>query len=251
MTTPSIIRFRLQDLRNQEHYQYGLEFRQLALSVWPGDNPPLGTYWHSFTAALAEEEAALERIHKSELTDPLTDLHRKREHLYRGFDHTVNAALNGIEPAKIPHAQHLRAILDNYRNPNALPYQQQSGTLNNLIQDLKTRAAAACDSLGLNPQLHALEQANLEFDRLFNQRADEQAGQSHLSAVRDIRKTMDRALRDLFEICEGQAKLDPSPGNPCVRFIHALNPINQDFARTLQTRRSYTKHRRKQGLTQA
>ncbi len=125
---------------------------------------------------LAKFDGALKQTGKSDSTAKITHLDEQRDAAYLGLVRQVRNTLHHFNARRAEAAQKVQNILEKYSDPRSLPYIQESGILENLLQDLSTADAKANVALvGANEWKDELQRTNNEFVALFANRNEEQA----------------------------------------------------------------------------
>ncbi len=194
-------------LRQEESYG----FHSLAVNEFAKCNHPkfiekLGVY----KDCLAQFDGALKQGGKSESTAKITLLDEQRDAAYLGLVRQVRNTLHHFNARRAEAAQKIQNILNKYSDPRSLPYIQESGILENLLQDLNAADAKANVALvGANEWKDELQRANNEFMALFANRNEEQA-----TVVTGLSK-------------EARTETDNAYRN-CVRRLNALIELDGD-----------------------
>lgn len=189
-------RFRNEELRNEEWFQFYTEFKVLAEQHTP-QALHIEALFATFTKLYADADEALETIRKSATTEQLTESDNIRDNLFRGFADAVKSARNHFDPAKKEASRQIQIILDQYGNIARKPYDQETASIYNFVQDINAKAADV-DLLGLADWIAQLDAENKNFEALMRNRYGEAASKSALR-MKEVRLEADRLYRDILD----------------------------------------------------
>ncbi len=190
-------RFTIEDLKNEEWFQFFTEFKDL-IEQYGASALDIDALFATFLALYADADEALEIIRKSPITEQLADADSRRDGIFRGFADAVKSALNHFNPAKREAAKRLHVTFDHYGNIARKPYDEETASIYNFIQDMNGANAAEIDILGLNDWVVQLEVDNKAFAALMKNRDAEGAGKTELR-MKDVRTEADRCYRDILD----------------------------------------------------
>lgn len=134
----------------------------------------------------------------SRLTAHIAEKDQLRCELYSGLKLLVDSYLYHHDPQQRERAARVKHILNQKENPRKGSYISQSSNLSSLIIMLKTHCAQELTALGANERLDALDAANSEFNKLFDQRNTEYARQPRVD-FKQARKEADAAYQAIVE----------------------------------------------------
>jgi hypothetical protein len=128
-------------------------------------------------------------------------------------------------------AARAQIVIDTYKSVLGMNYEEETGTIHNLVQDLKSEKYADDAALaGLTPYVAKLEQRNNAFKALLNTRDEETAaaaGPAHV-AVKDARAAIDKIYARIRLRVNSYA--DDETPNPAIdAFVAQLNVIVKRF----------------------
>ena len=190
----AIIWVHLNQLRNEEHFTLHSEIAALlggasAQTLHAADLIP------RHAARLAALDAALQTIRKSPRTEEIQKADKERDDAYRAF-RGFNKVMLLSDNAQIRAAAvRVQIVIDTYKSVLGMNYEEETGTIHNLVQDLKSEKYAGDVTLvGLTQYVNKLESRNNNFKSLLNLRDEETAaatGSAHI-AVKDARASIDK-----------------------------------------------------------
>lgn len=154
------------------------EFHSVALSLLAKcTHPKFMELYHAYNHSFTKFDESLKQNMASSLTKQITLLDHRRDNGYQGLAAMVENALHHFNTRKAAAAEKIHAILSRYGDPRKLPYMQESGVLENILQDLNTAdIKAALALIGATDWKDEMQHANDEFRALFIDRTKEQSG---------------------------------------------------------------------------
>ena len=183
--------------RNNEHFQFHTEFRDLVMATTNVRNKIL-TPFADYLTCYSEEDIALQKIVKSATTEQIDDADKVRDPTFRGMVNINKAALNHFDPDVVVAAKRLQIVFDTYGNVNRMPLNEQTSAVNNLVHDLETAYAAEVLKVGINNWLAMLKAQNAAFAALVKSRNDENASRTELK-MKQTRALTDQAYNTIVK----------------------------------------------------
>ncbi|NOR74983.1 MAG: hypothetical protein GQ525_07470 [Draconibacterium sp.] len=180
------------------------------------------------------EAEALDVIRKSAITDEIADADHLRDLTYRGLCDTVKGATKHFLPAKQEAAERVQVAIDHFGNINTKPYNEQTASINTLVNDLETEYADDINTLNMQDWITELKAKNEAFEALMDERYSDDAGKTQLK-MKDVRKEIDEAYTtitdriDALGIVNGTETYAP--------FVKELNKRVEKFNNTLAIRK--------------
>ena len=190
-------RFRVEGLKNEEWFQFYTEFKNLA-SQFNLSELGIDELFLVFMNLYGKADEALEIIRKSATTEQIADADAVRDSTFRGFADANKSALNHFIPEKREAAKRVQVRFDHFGNIARLPYDDQTASTYNFLQEMRDFCKADITLLGLTEWVDKLEADNQEFDRLIQERYTEGAGRTYL-CMKEIRTETDRCYRDMLD----------------------------------------------------
>jgi hypothetical protein len=178
-------------LRNEEHFQYGTEFKDLIIKSTPA---MLGivTEYAAYEPLHIGEGVALDVIIKSGFTIVIEDADLKRNTTFRGVKGAVKSAAKHFSTEKKQAAGRVQLVFDHYGNVTKKSHNEETAAINSLITDLNNDHAADVATLGIADWLTELKANNDAFDALMKSRYTEEANKTQLR-MKQIRMEVDKA----------------------------------------------------------
>jgi len=226
--------FRLAQLRNDEHFQFGGSFQSLvektgavALKI-----APQFTIWQSL---YAQEDIALKKIMKSALTEKIEDADKHRDRIFRSLADANKAALNHFDTVVCDAAKRLKIVFDTYGNVAQKALNEETSALYNLLADLKSSAYTAdVATVGLTSWLTPLEESNNVVNALIESRYDETTARTNL-VLSDVRAQIDAQYNVIIELLAARSLTETNP-TPFVNFIERWNTVVQKYEDAVDNR---------------
>ena len=190
-----ILYFSLSKLRNEEHFQFHTEFRDLIIEATPvalGIEPQYSGY----NLFYANEAEALAFVAKNDITNELYDGDFKRDDTYRGLSATIKAGSYHYNPVIKQATAHVLPLFDQYGNIAAKSFTQETAAINNMVSKLNLDYAADVTTIGIAGWLNELQANNTAFDTLFKSRNSTEAEKTQLRMKR-VRLEVDAAYRQI------------------------------------------------------
>ncbi len=197
----------LNQLQNAEHLAFVSDIATLLENV---DIEVLNEVKTQFSTSVNNEELAQKEIIKSEHTQTLAELDRKRDDFYRGLIYRIKSEHYSKTEANRKSAEKVMIVLDTYGTIVTSNYQKETTEIQNIIADLKSENYAAdITRIGLTQWVTWLEEANNEFNQTYISRRDEYASRPDYN-LKAIRKESDTLFRKIQEIVGALQVLQPS-----------------------------------------
>jgi hypothetical protein len=217
---------KLTNLRNDAHFQFFTEFRDLfidekaaALGV-----KPLFDEWLNL---FAREDEALKKIVKSEFTASIHEADEARDEIFTGMTDIIKGHLKHYDEKTRKAAGRLKILFDTYGKIDKKAINEQTAAATNILQELKGQYAPDAAEAGLSGWVKELETRNNALETLIKERFDEAASKTDI-VVKDARAEVDKQYRAITErinaliIVEGPEKYE--------EFVKTLNVIIANYA---------------------
>ncbi len=214
-----LLKLKLKDLRNEEHYKFNLDFAGLVSQFTP-EALGIQTLHPAFQTAFDTEEAALNVVRASVLTDDLSGVDATRDATFKGLAGTIKSALNHFTPGVKAAAARLEALLDTYGVVSDKPYDQETAAIIKLTAELEGVYAADVATLGIAGWVAELKARNQAFDALKNSRYNENTAKPQQN-LKLARVETDNAYRAIVK--RVNALVEVNGGEAYAGFIAQLN----------------------------
>jgi hypothetical protein len=195
-----IKRVKLDRLRNEEWFQFFTEFKTFVEQTMP-EVLDIVELFVVFVTLYGKADELLEQIRKSNFTALIAEKDGLRDNAYRGISETVYTAKKHYDPTKRTAAESLSALIDHYGNVADKPYNEETATIYNFCQDIRSKYANEISILDLTGWIDELERVNNDFEKTILDRNKEYAEKDEGNML-DIRKKTDRTYLDIVERIE-------------------------------------------------
>ena len=223
---------RTSHLRNDEHFQFNTEFRDLVDKTGPA-TLKIQSQYDAFLSAFSLEDEALKKIMKSAITADIQAADHVRDVTFRGMAGAAKAALDHFNTDVQAAAKRLKIVFDTYGNVANKPLNEETSAIYNLLQELKGPYAADVSRTGLTDWVAELEANNSAFDKLVKDRYDESAARTGL-VLKEVRLQVDAAYRTVTERIDALLLIE---GDKVYEdFIRQLNVIIEKYKNTIAQR---------------
>jgi hypothetical protein len=192
-----IERFNYPSLRNEEHFQFITEIKEL-VEKFGAAAINIEVLFALFLVHFANELEALLLVRKSPSTEAISDADVDRDGVINGFIGYVNAGLSHFDPIRKAAAKRLSVLLESYGNIARKPYDDETAALTKLNGELTGNYAADVETLSLSEWPVEINKRNLAFDALMKGRYGEEAAKTALR-MRTVRLETDATYRDIAD----------------------------------------------------
>ena len=234
-------RFRVEGLRNEEWFQFYTELKAL-VEQFGASALDIDALFQVFVSLYADADEALEIIRKSATTKQIEEADAVRDQMYRGFVDAIKSALNHFWVPKREAAERVQIVIDHYGNIARKPYDDETASLFNFIQEMNGTYAADINTLGVKEWIDKMNSDNQTFQGLMDNRYTEGAGKTYLR-MKDVREKTDRCYRDMIErldalmLINGDTQYAP--------FVNELNTRVERFDNMLAQRKGRSQAKKK------
>lgn len=231
-TTVKINKIYAYDLRNDAHFQFHTEFRNLVQSEG-ADNLKITAQFEAWLPLYEKEDTALKKITKSAITAQIQEADKARDDIYLGMVETNTAALRHFSEEVRSAAARLKIVFDTYGDVARKPLNEQTSAVYNILQELKGKYAPDTVSVGIGSWVSELEVRNNAFADLMRERFDETASRSDI-VLKEARAEVDAAYFAIRErinalvVVEGVSAYE--------NFIRTLNAVIAKYALLTKSR---------------
>jgi len=178
-----------------------------------------------FRAALNKLDAAIKKISKSEDTERIKNADKRRDTALTTIRTVTKAGLNHFSEEVKEAAKSLTVLLNTYKKTNSMPYQQQSSSVINLLQELRgDNYKNAVALLQLRAWVDELDMANQEVISLMDTRGEERI-EKNKGNVKELRKNLDDAYREVRRMINAHAAIELT-----TPYVTVINKINQTIS---------------------
>ncbi|MDR1180991.1 MAG: DUF6261 family protein [Bacteroidales bacterium] len=206
-------------LRNNEHYQFLTEFKDLVESIGT-DELKITADYASFTVLHKQENESIQKIFKSEITEKRLQADRERDNTFRGMADTIKGAKNHFNVAVSEAAGRMEILFKTYGNVARKPYNEETAAIHTLLAELNGKYAADVKLLGLKEWVNELEQKNNTFDTLTKVRFTELGTRTELKS-KEVREEIDKIYYAIVKHINALMLIEKS--SVYINFIHQWN----------------------------
>ena len=174
-------------------------------------------------------DKAIVQARKTGYTDLLHQIDISRDGVYRSLVAFLKGCLNMSNDDKAADAKTLLEIIKKYPNIATLPLRDETAAITNLLQDLKQpEIGAKINFLGASPFVGMLEDENIKFENLYNQRTEKEA-LIEVEVGKKTRLALEAAFRNVASAING---LEAAFGEEPYKVLS--DQINREVSRAKQ-----------------
>lgn len=160
-------------LRNDEHYQFMTDFRNLITKSTPL-TLSIENLYPRFTDAFEEEDQVMKVESGSSRSAVIMQYDKNRDQTWNAINLRIDATVICPIEAEVQAATVLKRVMNLYGDKRDSPYNEETASLTNLLADLLSPVNAAhLETLGMNAWVMALKNRNETFQEEFDARTDE------------------------------------------------------------------------------
>ena len=226
-------RFKNEDLRNEEWFQFNTEVKTLVEQYAP-QTLEIEALFASFLSLYANADEALEIIRKSATTEQIAETDAARDTVFRGFADAVKSANNHFDTIKRAAAKRLQIVFDGYGNLARKSYDEETASIYNFLQEMNGKYANDIMTLGLNDWVMQLEADNQAFETLTKTRDNETSTKTALR-MKNVRTETDRCYRDILDRLDALMLINGTL--PYEAFVRNLNVRVERYSNTVAQRK--------------
>ncbi|MDR2732590.1 MAG: DUF6261 family protein [Fibromonadaceae bacterium] len=222
-----ISKFNLLHLRNDAHFQFHAEFKDLVVKFNP-QTLKVETLFSSYLPLWEREDEALKKINKSALTEKIQEADKARDEIFAGMVDINKGMCLHFNKQTAEAAHRVKIVLDTYGNVARKSLNEETSAIYNLLQDLRSEKYAADSSAsGITAWADELEKRNQALDQLMKERFDETAAKCDI-VLKQARVEADKVYHQITEridalvIVEGLETYEA--------FIRTLNAVIAKYA---------------------
>ncbi len=229
-----INRFDMSRLRGEEHFQYMTDVERLIKETTP-QVLNIEKLFPVFQDLRKKEDLALEVIRKNALTNSITEMDITRDALYKGFCMLVDAHTHSMRPIEVEAARLIKIVVDHYGNFRDKPYNEETATIYNFLQEINSRCAMQIEIIGAKEWIEDLAEINKKFEELMNRRFDDKAEQESI-ILREVRKEIDTAYTQIINRINAHILLMDA-NDSLSGFVSRMNERIVYYKNTIATRK--------------
>lgn len=200
-------KYLLRKLKNAEHLLF---MQQISALLTEANIEKINALNTELKTYIAKADEGQKQIRKSEHTQTLITLDKKRDNLYIGLITRLKAEEYSPIAERKEAARMLKIVIDTYKNPVRLNLIEETSVLKNLITELKNaKYTETVKKTGLTEWIQWLEEANNEFLNTHENRRD-QAAEKIVVDNKAVRKDLDNTYKKIQVRIEALSELEPS-----------------------------------------
>jgi hypothetical protein len=223
------------------------EFRDLVLLVG-AETIKISAEFQLFLVCFLNEDNALKKIAKSALTEEIENSDHQRDHTFRGLVESNTTALtHHYDPNVTAAAKRIKVPLDAYGNLAAMPLNEETSAICNLLQELTGKYAADVQTAGLSGWVNRLVECNNTLDALVKERNAENAEKAHLS-LKTCRVETDKAYHAIANRINALIIIE-GPDNYAV-FVDKMNAFIDKYNNIIAQRTGRAKAKKQSELSE-
>ena len=226
-------------MRNSEHYQLNRRLLKY-IPVEFAEKYGVSASRSKFQLTFYSENECYVGNTKFASTNEIETLDKKRSNLFIFFLKTIQSGLYNPEEAVVNAAKRMEYLIKPYKDAYRLSYAQKSAMIADfvdLVQDDEIQADL--EALGLANRVSKLEEANEEFDTIYETRSTERLNRSISETMKTARPKVDKAFTELakdinafFRVNELTTK-DAETRTDFLAVIEKVNSLLYEMEKTL------------------
>jgi hypothetical protein len=221
-----IINAKTYKYKNASHLQFILEVVDL-IKKFGFILSRIGDLFNVLTASAEREDLSYKIIQKSNISDRKAAIDSARDTVIVGIKHSIKAGLRHFDDAAREAAQRLKIVFDTYDKPTLitnLPYDEETVSVNNLIQELKGKYASDTETLGLTPWITKLQEKNDEFELFVKDYTKELSEKPKVSLI-DARKESDANYQKVITLINALMVVENDTALEYEPFVVEMNSL--------------------------
>ena len=224
----------LSKFRNGEHFQFMTDVKDGITAATPAALN-LDTVYPRFETAYTALDNVLRVDAGSVKTEQLVIADGGRDDTWSALNLRIRATLLSPIEKEVEAAKRLKRVFDLYGNVRQLSYNEETGLLTNLVDDLaKPDNDADCTTLKITQWVSALKERNEAFQTLLNERNTEYANKES-GDVKAARIVIDPIYDEVVSRLNAMVTLDMASAE-AQTFIKELNQKIKYYESTLAAR---------------
>lgn len=226
-------------MRNSEHYQLNRRLLKY-IPVEFAEKYGVSASRSKFQLTFYSENECYVGNTKFASTNEIETLDKKRSNLFIFFLKTIQSGLYNPEEAVVNAAKRMEYLIKPYKDAYRLSYAQKSAMIADfvdLVQDDEIQTDL--EALGLANTVSKLEEANEEFDTVYETRSTERLNRSISETMKTVRPKVDKAFTELakdinafFRVNELTTK-DTETRTDFLAVIEKVNSLLYEMEKTL------------------
>ena len=226
-------------MRNSEHYQLNRRLLKY-IPVEFAEKYGVSASRSKFQLTFYSENECYVGNTKFASTNEIETLDKKRSNLFIFFLKTIQSGLYNPEEAVVNAAKRMEYLIKPYKDAYRLSYSQKSAMIADFVDLVQEdEIQADLEALGLANTVSKLEEANEEFDTVYETRSTERLNRSISETMKTVRPKVDKAFTELakdinafFRVNELTTK-DAETRTVFLAVIEKVNSLLYEMEKTL------------------
>ena len=226
-------------MRNSEHYQLNRRLLKY-IPVEFAEKYGVSASRSKFQLTFYSENECYVGNTKFASTNEIETLDKKRSNLFIFFLKTIQSGLYNPEEAVVNAAKRMEYLIKPYKDAYRLSYAQKSAMIADFVDLVQEdEIQADLEALGLANTVSKLEEANEEFDTVYETRSTERLNRSISETMKTVRPKVDKAFTELakdinafFRVNELTTK-DAETRTDFLAVIEKVNSLLYEMEKTL------------------
>lgn len=226
-------------MRNSEHYQLNRRLLKY-IPVEFAEKYGVSASRSKFQLTFYSENECYVGNTKFASTNEIETLDKKRSNLFIFFLKTIQSGLYNPEEAVVNAAKRMEYLIKPYKDAYRLSYAQKSAMIADFVDLVQEEEIQAdLEALGLANTVSKLEEANEEFDTVYETRSTERLNRSISETMKTVRPKVDKAFTELakdinafFRVNELTTK-DAETRTDFLAVIEKVNSLLYEMEKTL------------------
>lgn len=199
MTKIKVEKSRIYQYTNALHLQFFVALLSL-IRKFGADILKIGGLFDRICACVEQEEDCYKIVRKSDISALKADSDRARDDIVAGIKKLLDGALLHFDVNVKQAAYRLKIVFDTYNQPTpilALPYDAETVSINNLLQEWENNYSSDLEITGLLPWVYELKERNNTFDEL-TRRYSQQLAEKTTLRPKDARSETDAYFKQII-----------------------------------------------------
>lgn len=165
----------------------------------------IGVLLDLLRACVEKEDLSYKIVHKSDISKLKAEKDQSRDDMVAGIKNALKAALYHFDKNVREAARRLKIVFDHYDKPKPiidLPYDIETVTIKNLVQEFENKYAADIQLTGLTEWIKELNVRNNDFEQL-SLSYNKQLSEKVTLRPKETRLETDNTYKDIITVIEG------------------------------------------------
>jgi hypothetical protein len=225
-----LVSLKFKSLPFSAHYDFFMKLSLILSSSGDTLKIAVAGLMDDFNSWLAKEDAVIQWIRKSVLTDKIADADGQIDRLLVGINSVVKAFIHSTIPDAMAAANRVQIMLNQYGRVTRESYDEEAGKVRAMLEQYRGAYYADVNTLGLQNWVNELSAAFDIFESLLGQRESEQGAKPTYTAQK-VRQGIEEVYQQMVEIINANCIVNVS--RDFSDFIDLLNPdierLNAEF----------------------